>query len=275
MRLKELIKQMENKLNNIENYKTEVIYIIQSVLNVDKTYIVLNKEKEIECKDVDDIFKHANERLKGRPIQYVLNHQEFMSLDFYVKEGVLIPRQDTETIVEELLKENLNDKKVLDLCCGSGAIGLSVKYYSKDAIVTLADISDIAIEVTMKNAANLVSSNVEIIKTDLFTNIEGEFDIIVSNPPYIKEVEYNALDEIVLSNEPKLALYGGEDGLEFYKRIIEGSKEYLIKEGKLYFEVGFNQAKEVTSILEKNGFINIEVIKDYTGKDRLVRARKI
>ena len=266
---------MENKLNNIENYKTEVIYIIQSVLNVDKTYIVLNKEKEIECKDVDDIFKHANERLKGRPIQYVLNHQEFMSLDFYVKEGVLIPRQDTETIVEELLKENLNDKKVLDLCCGSGAIGLSVKYYSKDAIVTLADISDIAIEVTMKNAANLVSSNVEIIKTDLFTNIEGEFDIIVSNPPYIKEVEYNALDEIVLSNEPKLALYGGEDGLEFYKRIIEGSKEYLIKEGKLYFEVGFNQAKEVTSILEKNGFINIEVIKDYTGKDRLVRARKI
>ena len=215
------------------------------------------------------------ERLNERPIAYIIGNREFMGLDFFVKEGVLIPRPDTETLVEEIINicNNKSELNILDIGTGSGAITISLAKYLNDAHVTSADISDIALEIASKNAvSNDVNKKIDFIKSDIFSNIsrEEKFDIIVSNPPYIKKEDIPGLDRQVKDFEPYNALEGGEDGLDFYRKITEESKYFLKNKGILAYEVGHDQASDVIQIMKENGFESIYTKCDLQGFERVV-----
>lgn len=216
--------------------------------------------------------------INGKPIQYITNEQEFMKLKFYVDENVLIPQPDTEIIVEKIIDE-FKDKevKIFDLCTGSGAIAISLAKYIKRSKIFATDISNKAIQIAKLNAEkNLVHKKIDFILSDMFKNIEKDtFDIIVSNPPYIKTKDIANLEKSV-QNEPNIALDGGEDGLKFYKIIAENAYKFLNNNGKLYLEIGFDQKKDVINLLEKNNkYKEIACIKDLACNDRLVIASKV
>jgi release factor glutamine methyltransferase len=218
------------------------------------------------------------------PCQYIIGSQEFMGYEFDVAQYVLIPRPETELLVERALEvagklkkdENGTGLRVLDMGCGSGCIGISFKLcrqkkgYINDS-VTLADISDKALALTKKNKEKL-GADVEIVKTDLFENIDGKYDMILSNPPYIRSGDVKTIMKDVQLYEPKLALDGHEDGLYFYKRIIKDARDYLNENGVLIFEIGYDQAEDIRALLVDAGYDNVEVIKDYAGFDRIVTA---
>jgi release factor glutamine methyltransferase len=221
------------------------------------------------------------DRLKGRPIAYIVNNREFMGLDFYVEEGVLIPRPDTEPLVEEVIelvkgKENL---KIVDIGTGSGAITVSLAKYIKDCQVYSLDISDKALSIGLKNAiSNNVEDKINFIKSNIFSGIEDkglELDVIVSNPPYIRRADIETLHTQVKDYEPYIALEGGEDGLNFYRDITRESVKYLKDKGILAFEVGHDQAEDVSEILKHNGYTNIYTKKDLQGIDRVVIGFKL
>ena len=209
------------------------------------------------------------------PYSYIVGHQEFMKLDFVVNENVLIPRADTEVLVEETISICQEFKKepisILDMCTGSGCIAISLAKYVNGAKVTASDISDNALEVAKTNAINN-NVYVDFIKSDLFEDIHDTFDIIVSNPPYIKKEVIDTLEKEVKDNEPLIALDGGEDGLDFYRIISNKAKEYLKANGYLIFEIGYDQEKEVIELLDKDGYNNIKCIKDYSGNSRVIIA---
>ncbi|MEG1284394.1 MAG: peptide chain release factor N(5)-glutamine methyltransferase [Romboutsia sp.] len=256
--------------------RLEVELLLQKTLDVDRLYIHLNINKELTKEQEDILKRFVEERLHGRPIAYIVGNREFMGLDFYVQEGVLIPRPDTEPLVEEVI-ELCKDREcvsILDIGTGSGAITVSLAKYIKNSKVTSFDISDIALEIGKKNAiSNDVGSQVEFIKSDLFTAIKGsriKFDIIVSNPPYIRKKDIETLHPQVKDYEPYNALEGGEDGLDFYKNITNQSKEYLRQGGILAYEVGHDQAEDVKHIMENCGYTKIYMKKDLSGIDRVV-----
>jgi len=210
------------------------------------------------------------------PIQYITNNQEFMKLNFYVDKNVLIPQPDTEILVEEVIEisKKINSKKILDLCTGSGAIGVSLAKYLPNCEITAVDISKKALQIAKKNAIiNEVEKQITFISSDLFSNLESQkFDIIVSNPPYIKRNDIENLEEQV-KKEPLIALDGGEDGLDFYKKIIKEAHKYLVSEGYLCLEIGYNQKDEVIKLIEKEEtFKNIYSKKDLYGIDRIIIA---
>lgn len=264
--------------------RLETILIICKLLDVDKSYIYTYGEKEI-ADDVSLKFLELMEkRHSGYPIQYILGEREFMGLDFYLEEGVLVPRPDTEILVEYIIdyikkhhkEDNIN---VLDIGIGSGAISLSIASYLKNTKVFGIDISDTAIKVANINKEKFKLSNVNFYKGDLFKALEGlnmeyKFDIIVSNPPYIKSEEITSLDIQVKDHEPMLALDGGLDGLDFYRRITEGSLEYLKDNSLLIYEIGYEQSKEVEDIVRLWGFKDISTLKDLQGHDRVVLGIK-
>jgi len=227
---------------------------------------ILGEDQLLQLKD---LLAH---RLKGEPLQYLLGSWEFMGLEFLVAPGVLIPRQDTETIVEYALQ--LHKKRrfhsVLDLCCGSGCIGISLGYYLKDSKVKGFDISSLALDTARRNAErNRVSGRVEFFQIDLMNDsILEDFDCVVSNPPYIPSYIINSLDAKVKNFEPLSALDGGKSGLEFYERISAVAP--VKKGGIIAFEIGYDQGKEVAEILDKNGYKDIEIIKDLENRDRVV-----
>lgn len=215
------------------------------------------------------------------PIKYITETVEFMGIDFYIKEGVLIPRPDTEVLVEEVLKE-INKrklKKVCDVCCGSGAIGLSIAKLLENTIVVCSDIDDTALEVTQKNIDNLsLKSRASVVKSDLLKFAIDEnlyFDVVVSNPPYIKKDIIPTLMEDVKKYEPYIALCGGEDGLDFYKKITKESILALKSGGVLAYEIGYDQAEAVSDILKQYNYTDIRVVKDLSGLDRVVIGVKI
>jgi len=260
------------------------VLILSKLLNVDKSYIYSFGEREVSKEVEDKFIELMNKRQKGYPIQYLIGEKEFMGLDFYIKEGVLIPRFDTEVLVEyiiEYINENYKDKniRVLDLCSGSGAIALSIAHYCKNAFVYGVDISDTAIEVSNINKERFNLRNAKFLKGDLFEALKGlgledQFEIIASNPPYISKEEIESLDRTVKDFEPLLALDGGQDGLDFYRRITEGSKTYLKKDGLLIYEVGYKQGGSVKGILRKAGFEDISILKDLQGHNRVVFGYK-
>lgn len=276
MTIKELIIKYSKELEEISSTpRLDVETLLQKVLDVDRLYILLNLERTLS-KDEERLFnKFINERLNNRPIAYIVENREFMGLDFYVKEGVLIPRPDTEILVEEVIElgKNKGPINILDIGTGSGAITVSLAKYLENAEITSVDISDIALEIGKINAVNNnVDNKINFVKSDLFTNIDKnmKFDIIVSNPPYIKREVIETLDKQVKDFEPYNALEGGIDGLDFYRAITSQAKDYLKEGGILAYEVGHDQSEDVSKLMEKDGYTNIYTRKDLQQIDRVV-----
>ncbi|KNF09734.1 release factor glutamine methyltransferase PrmC [Gottschalkia purinilytica] len=258
------------------------------VLNVDKLYIYTHKNDKIDVEYVDKFLNLIEKRKERYPLQYILGKQEFMGLDFYVEEGVLIPRPDTEILIEkviEIVNEGYFKEKevinIIDIGTGSGAISLSLVHYIKNAFVYSVDISDIPIKVASINAERLgLTDKIKFLKGDLFFPLKdlglyNKIDIIVSNPPYIPSREISGLQKEVSEFEPRLALDGGEDGLYFYRKITDDSLDYLSNDGILAYEIGHDQGKEVEKLLsEKDIFKCTEIVKDLAGHDRVVIGYK-
>ncbi|WP_103981554.1 peptide chain release factor N(5)-glutamine methyltransferase [Helcococcus massiliensis] len=249
---------------------TEII--LQYLLDMTRSQIFLNQNLELSD-DVWNRFLDIQRDLKdGRPLQYAIGKWNFYGYDFIVNENVLIPRPETELLVEEILKEELKDKKLLDIGTGSGAIAVSLDLENKDNLqVSACDISKEALEVARVNAEKL-GAHLDFIHSDLFENIEGRFDIIVSNPPYISEEDYDKLDEL-LYHEPKTALYGGIKGYEIYEKIIDQAKSYLKDQASIYFEIGYDQGKVISDLLRENGYHDVKILQDYGEKDRIVTGK--
>ena len=258
------------------------IFLQKALGDVDRIYIHLNLNKELTKEQYDEFLGYINDRINGRPVAYIVGNREFMGLDFFVKEGVLIPRPDTETLVEEIIQlcKNKNEEiNIVDIGTGSGAITVSLAKYIKNSKITSLDISDIPLEVGKINAVNNgVDNRIEFLKSDVFTaikNTEKKFDIIVSNPPYIPKKDIETLHTQVKDYEPYNALEGGEDGLDFYRQITEESVQYLKQGGILAYEVGYDQSEDVSKIMKHHGYDKIYTKKDIQGIDRVVIGFKL
>lgn len=277
MTIREILLKYSKELEEISiTPRLDVEILLQKALgDVDRLYIHLNLEKSLNNEEENLFLKFINERLNNRPIAYIVGNREFMGLDFYVQEGVLIPRPDTEILVEEVIEIGNNKGKIeiLDIGTGSGAITISLAKYLDNANLTSVDISEIALEIGKKNAvSNDVDNKIKFVKSNLFSEIEidKKFDIIVSNPPYIPRKVVETLDKQVKDFEPYTALEGGEDGLDFYREITKQAKSYLKENGVLAYEVGHDQGGDVSKLMEINGYTNIYTKKDLQGIDRVV-----
>lgn len=260
------------KDNNIDEANLKCKILLASILKVSKEYLIIHDLEEL-AENIVTEFKNKIEEIKnGKPIQYITNKQEFMGLNFYVNENVLIPQPDTEILVEEVIskmKQNVSST-VLDLCTGSGAIAISIAKNIDGLTVFASDISDKALEIAKKNARDN-NVQVEFILSDMFKNINIKFDCIVSNPPYIEDNIIKTLPKEV-QNEPYIALAGGEDGLKFYRIIAENAKKFLKENGFVAVEIGYDQKDKVMQIFENEGYKNIYSKKDFGGNDRIVIA---
>lgn len=274
MVIRELIKEVSATLSGAENYLYETHLIIRTVLKLSPMELVLSHGTEVSPEDAELIISYAARRKTGEPLQYILGTEEFMGIEFYVEREVLIPRQDTETLVEEVLR-HLASKgaSVLDIGCGSGCVGLSVLYHNPKVCLRGVDISDSALNLSKRNAEKLgLSENADFMRADILTDrISGKYDVVVSNPPYIRSDVIPTLMTDVQDFEPHLALDGGEDGLKFYRVIIEKSQAFLRKGGLLAFEIGYDQGEAVAALMAE-GFDGVKVIKDLCGNDRVVRG---
>lgn len=286
MTIKEILNIQINKLkeNKIEQYILKAKLILAFVLNVNKEYLITNNNKEIS-KEIEKKFeKNINKLIRNIPLQYIIKKQEFMKLDFFVNKNVLIPRQDTEILVYEVINlcENINNPKILDLCTGSGAIAISLFKNIEKAEIIATDISKKAITIAKINSLNnelKVKSEIKFLKSNLFNKLDlykkDGFDIIVSNPPYIKtQVLKNELAKEI-KKEPKIALDGGKDGLKIYKKIINKAYLYLKSEGFLCLEIGYDQKEEVIKLLnESQKYKKIYSKKDLSNNDRIIICQR-
>ena len=236
---------------------------------VDRTWYLLNREEEIPQKTLECYKQLAQKRKERIPLQHLTGEQEFFGYPFYVNEHVLIPRQDTEILVEEALKRKKEGMRILDMCTGSGCILLSILKQMRQAEGVGADISEKALEVAKKNAQRL-QVDASFIQSDLFTNVKGRYNMIVSNPPYIETQVIEGLMPEVRKHEPRLALDGREDGLYYYRSIISQCPAYLKEGADLLFEIGSGQAEAVEGLLLDAGFTDICTVKDLAGLDRVV-----
>ena len=282
MLLRDLIKYGESTLQEagIDDYSSDTRLLAMYVFNMDYTGIMMHMYDEMSEED-SEYFKECIEiRSTHIPCHHITGTQVFMGYSFTVDENVLIPRQETEILVEEALKcaEGIDSCKTLDVCCGSGCIGISFSLKRKEAgyeddQVHMVDISKDAIMVAEENNFKL-NAGCEINKSDLFEKVDQKYDIIISNPPYIRTSDIEDLMEEVRLHEPRLALDGGEDGLYFYDRIIKEARKFLYETGRLLFEIGYNQYEDVRRLLVDAGYTDIKLIKDYAGLDRVVTALK-
>lgn len=283
MKIKEVMQKGREVLINSGIDPKEARLLLSFILKIRSEDLI--KYESCTESQYEEFMNIINERAKGRPFAYIVGHKEFMKLDFIVNEDVLIPREDTEILVQKVIEMTKNTSniekitqinkqdnkgnivKILDMCTGSGCIAISLAKYIKNASVVAVDISERALKVANENAKNN-NVKVEFLKSNLFENINDKFDIIVSNPPYIKSNIIDTLQKEVKS-EPILALDGGETGLYFYDSIIKEAPKYLNKNGILAFEIGFDQADDVQNLL-KTRFENIKVFKDYGENNRVV-----
>ena len=250
-----------------------MIIALSYVLDKSKSYIYLNPNFKLSEEDEKRIVKIENDLEDGEPLQYAIGEWEFYGLNLIVDQRALIPRFETEIIVDYIIKSEYNKDKILDIGAGSGAISLSLAYNLPKSTVIGVDIEDNALMIANENKNRLGLSNVNFIKSDLFTNVDDKFDLIVSNPPYISLKDYNSLDK-VLYHEPKSALLGGDDGLYFYRKIIKDASAYLNDEGHLIFEIGYDQKGKISDLLTKSDFKNLEFMEDFNGFDRFIIAQK-
>lgn len=279
MTISEAIKKgrIELKNGNIEEPKLKSRLLMQYVLKQTRQYVIVNDMEQLDKNKEIQYFENIKKLRKGIPIEHITHQKEFMKLMFFVDKNVLIPRQDTEILVEEVISiaKKINAKNILDLCTGSGAIAVSLAKYLPQTEITAIDISKEALKIAKKNAiSNNVENQITFISSDMFTNLnEEKFDIIVSNPPYIKTNVIEELD-MQVKNEPYIALDGGKDGLEFYKKIINESYQYLKFNGYLCLEIGFDQKIDVIELIENTErFIGTYSKKDLFDNDRIVVTR--
>ena len=270
--------------NDIQEGKLIAEIVFSHILNIDRMMLFTKYRDDVEDEEIEKI-RYFIQKI-GRekfPVQYLLNEQEFYGRKFYVDKGVLIPRQDTEILVEKMI-DTLKDKvlkneihpKILDIGVGSGIIGITAALEIESSYVLGVDISDKALETAQKNKEILKVSNIKFLKSDLFENVEfREFDMIVSNPPYISLNEVGIMSDDTLLHEPSEALFAENDGLYFYYEICQKASDYLADFGYLLFEIGYKQGKNVAKIMASSGFKNIEVVKDLAGLDRVVIGQKI
>ena len=276
MTIKDLINKatIELKTKKIDSPKLKARLLMQFILDKPRQYIIVNDDKELTKIQEDKYLYSIQKLIKGIPLQHITHRQEFMKMDFYVNENVLIPRPDTEILVEEVIAiaKKIQAKNILDLCTGSGAIAVSLAKYIQNSKITAIDISNKAIGIAKQNAKkNEVEDQIIFLESNLFDNLSKEkFDIIVSNPPYIKRDIIKTLDKEV-QNEPWIALNGGEDGLEFYRKIINRAYEFLKYKGYLCLEIGYDQKVEVANLIEQeNKYIDTYCKKDLYGNDRII-----
>lgn len=258
----------------------ESILILSHILNVDKIHIYTHGQEEVEKWVEDEFLSKMQKRSENYPIAYILGKKEFMGLDFYLEEGVLIPRPDTEIMIEYIIgyvEKNYRDKRIniLDIGTGSGAIALSLAKFLPFSNIYGLDIDPLAIRISEENKKRLNIDNAKFFIGDLFDALDKKetsksFHIIVSNPPYIRKDHIETLQIDVKSFEPHRALDGGIDGLDFYRKITEGSGKYLKDKGLLIYEIGHDQGPMVRNILEDKGFTDLHIIKDLQGHDRVV-----
>ena len=271
MTFREAIQFGEEKLNTagIVDAKNDAWLLLTFVCKIDNTFYYVHMDEQMEDGQMAEYENVVSKRAERVPLQYITGEQEFMGIPFRVNEAVLIPRQDTETLVEEALKIVRPGMKVLDMCTGSGCILISILKNIVEVEGYGYDISKQAINVAKENAKlNNVTATFE--RSDLFDDVTETFDVIVSNPPYIPTDVIGGLMPEVAVYEPIQALDGKEDGLYFYRKIIEVASEYLNPEGKLLFEIGHDQGEAVSGLMREAGYKDVQVIKDLAGNDRVV-----
>ena len=265
------------KLEKITTPKLKTRLLLQYVLKKPRQYLIVYDNQKLTEKEEQDYLRYIELLVQGEPIEHITHQKEFMKLNFYVDENVLIPRQDTEILVEEVIKiaKKIKAKKILDLCTGSGAIAVSLAKYLENIQLTALDISRKALDIAIANAKNnQVQEKITFVESNLFQALGKEkYDIIVSNPPYIRREELPTLDREV-RKEPRLALDGGDDGLDFYRKIIDQGYEYLKYGGYICLEIGFDQKEEVMQIIkDRKQYIGTYCKKDLYDNDRVIVTR--
>lgn len=258
----------------IEEAALDARLLLEAVCGTDRNDLLVHGEQPVAPEAEEKYLNWIRQRAEHIPLQQLTGEQGFMGLTFNVNEHVLIPRQDTEILVEEVLKELHDGMRVLDMCTGSGCILLSLLHYSNDCEGLGVDLSAEALEVAGRNVLKVLTpekaEHAHFLQSDLFEKVEGKFEIIVSNPPYIASAEVEKLMPEVRDHEPRMALDGTEDGLYFYRRIIEEAGKYLVSSGMLFFEIGYDQGQAVSELMRTEGYHEVQVVQDYAGLDRVV-----
>lgn len=258
----------------IEEAALDARLLLQAVCGTDRNDLLVHGEQPVAPEAEEKYLNWIRQRAEHIPLQQLTGEQGFMGLTFSVNEHVLIPRQDTEILVEEVLKELHDGMRVLDMCTGSGCILLSLLHYSNDCEGLGVDLSAEALEVAGRNVLKVLTpekaEHAHFLQSDLFEKVEGKFEIIVSNPPYIASAEVEKLMPEVRDHEPRMALDGTEDGLYFYRRIIEEAGKHLVSSGMLFFEIGYDQGQAVSELMRTEGYCEVQVVQDYAGLDRVV-----
>lgn len=257
--------------SEIKEAKLDARLLLEFICDTNRNDLLVHPEREITAEQEIKYFQCIERRATCEPLQYITGEQEFMGLTFLTDPSTLIPRQDTETLVEEVLLHLHDGMEILDVCTGSGCILLSLLKYSNDCIGVGCDLNPDAVLLAQKNA-EMLGLDATFVQSDLFEHIEGKYDMIVSNPPYVETAVIETLDMVVKGYEPHTALDGGADGLDFYRRLVTQAKPFLRKEGMLFFEIGYNQAESVSRLLAEAGYIEVTVKKDLAGLDRVVYA---
>ncbi len=260
----------------IDEAELDAKYIVSHVLGVPAYTLYTEKARTVNRRQKSVIDRMLKQRTAGKPLQYVIKEQAFFGLTFKVTPHVLIPRPETELLVEKALKKarELTSPDILDLCTGSGCIAVSLKANLPGARITASDISAGALR-TAKSNAKLNRTDIRFVRSDLFSRLTATFDIIVTNPPYINQKDYQALDKKILDHEPKTALLGGEDGLTVIRIIIAEAITHLRPNGWLLMEIGYDQRESVEALMKKEGCLDIHTFQDYSGFDRIVIGRRI
>mgnify|MGYP000897431914 CR=1 FL=1 len=256
----------------LEEAQLEARLLLEEICGTDHNTLLCHGDREVSEKEEEQYRKTIEQRAQHVPLQHILGYQDFMGLRFHVNEHVLIPRQDTEILAEEAMRYLHDGMRILDLCTGSGCILLSLLHYSNDCEGVGVDISKEALLVAKENAASL-GIETDFVESDLYERVTGKFDLLVSNPPYIESAVIPTLMEEVRGYDPYIALDGGEDGLDFYRRIIGGAQDYLKRGGQILMEIGSGQAQAVSELLREAGFKEIDVCRDFAGLDRVVSGR--
>lgn len=258
----------------IEEATLDARLLLEAVCGTDRNDLLAHGEQPVMSQAEEKYLNWIRQRAEHIPLQQLTGEQDFMGLTFSVNEHVLIPRQDTEILVEEVLKELHDRMRILDMCTGSGCILLSLLHYSNDCEGLGVDLSAEALEVAGQNVLKVLTpekaEHAHFLQSDLFEKVEGKFEIMVSNPPYIASAEVEKLMPEVRDHEPRMALDGTEDGLHFYRRIIKEAGKHLVNSGMLFFEIGYDQGQAVSELMRAQGYREVQVVQDYAGLDRVV-----